>query len=248
MSFVRTEFSFDDLFDLQPAPRRVLPFLDLRFRPRRQVDTALFRGAGLYAVLFAPRHDAAAELVYVGKYLGRRNDPSGGNVILSRWWTHAASLTMRGHRVSLNRATLDALPAALPPGHPFAALAGVPALLKDRGCQAGLNRVMFAAEHVIDFMQLEHCAATRARMRFAYLRIADPGGDGGQLRRRISEAEGRVIAALRPRCNREIAAGTHLPGIGQQRVLDEAEAALDAVGVRPRPARRLAIELESHPA
>lgn len=248
MSFIRNEFGFDDLFDLQPAPRRELPFLDLRFRPRRrQVDAALFRGAGLYAVMFVPHHDAEAELVYVGKYLGRRDDPSGGNVVESRWWTHAASLTMRGHRISVNRATIAALPAVLPPGHPFTALAGNPALLKDRGCQAGLHRVMFAAEQP-DFMQLEHCAATRARMRFAYLRIADIGSNIVQVRRQVSEAEGRVIAALRPRCNREIAPGTHTPGITQRRFLAEAEAALDDVGTRPRPALRVAIELEAHPA
>lgn len=248
MRFIRTAFGFDDLFDLQPAPRHPVPFLNLRFRPKRQVDMTLFRGAGLYAVLFVPRHDAAAELVYVGKFLGRRNDPSGGNVVSSRWWTHAASMTMRGHRVSLNRATREAIAQALPSGHPFIALGDVPALQKDRGCQAGMNRVLFAAEHSADFLQLEHCAATRARMRFAYLRIGDPGGDIGQIRRKIGDAERRIIEALRPRCNSEIEPGTHLPGIAQQSFLDEAEAALEGLCVRSRPPSSRAIDVEAHPA
>lgn len=227
MMFFSRIFGFDDVLELKPARQPgPVPFLDLAFRARRRRDLAPFVGPGLYGVFFA--YDRApAELVYVGKYLGRRSDPSGGDVVRDRWWAHAASLTMRGHRVSLHAATVAALDAQLAPEHPFRLLIGArDTLERDRGCQAGLNRALFAANFVEDFAQLADCAATRARFSFAYLRIADPGDDVNAIRRRIGEAEDRLIDALRPRCNRETAPGAQARGITPSGFFDAARAML----------------------
>lgn len=235
MRFERSRFGFDDLFTLVPATRDAprAPFLDLRFVPGLDArHRHLVRGPGLYGIFFRRDDAAAHELVYVGKFRGRRTDPSGGNAVGTRWWAHAASLTMRGHRVSINPRTLGALPHVLPAGHAYLSLATAPAISKDRGCQAGLNRVLFAAAHVAPFAQLERCASTRARFRFGYVRVSGHGLGVAAIRDLIGAAETDLVARLRPQCNDATPRGGHLPGIGEDVFFAEAETVLAAAHLR----------------
>jgi hypothetical protein len=198
------------------TPHCGVPFLDLRFAARHYVPPEELCGPGIYGVFFG-LPGKVRRLVYVGSYRGRKANPFSGNVAADRWWTHAASLTMRGDRISIARRTAT-WAAGLRPSHAFQALARKPALRRDRGCSAGLNRVIFAHDNWRHFKSA--CPRNLLNMfEIIYLRVAPSAAATGcatsmalgvrrkmnRLSRWLRCVETTLIKELRPVCNYQIA-------------------------------------------
>lgn len=178
-------------------------FLDWRITRLRDALSEDLVGAGLYGVCYQDK------LVYVGKYLGTRGDLFSGNIISNRWWAHFASLTMRGHRISVPRMTLAKLlnnpPTPLNPKLRELLANLPPEITKDSGCVASLNRILFASQHWGRFGSSKP-SAVLADFSFVYVRIGkcSTRKSNIQLRNKISAAETEVIKILCPIANSEI--------------------------------------------
>lgn len=190
-----------------------LPFLDVRFAASRDAPPESLRGPGLYGIFFGEPGHRPRVLTYVGSYRGRRGAPYGGNVAEDRWWTHAASLTMRGDRISVARRTAR-WARKLDPDDPFRSLGSQDGMLVDRGCCAGFRRVLFAHPHRQRFAAAGP-EELLSLFEVVYLRLLPPGANGhaertdpAELGRRILLAETRLIGSLRPPCNYQISPGT----------------------------------------
>ena len=197
------------------TPRCGVPFLNLSFAVKSLAGNVFSPiGLGVYGLFFTPPDGEKERLIYAGMYRGPKKAPFGGHIVKDRWWTHAASVTMRGHRISIAKRTSSQLVGLLSfsSPHDFQHLA-VPAnplcLHKDNGCAAGINRVLFAKTHW-DFFGSANEANILAPFRIVYLRLGSkpPGMDGDTLRAEINQIEQRLIAALLPVCNDETKWGT----------------------------------------
>lgn len=197
-------FKAGEVLQVSSATHRLgVKFLDWRITRLRGVSSEDLVGAGLYGVCYQDK------LVYVGKYLGTRGNPFAGNIVSNRWWAHFASLTMRGHRISVPRMTLAKLlndpPTPLNPKLRNLLADVPPGITRDAGCVASLNRILFASQHWRRFGSSKPSAALDD-FSFVYVRI-DKGATRKskiQLRNKITEAENDVINKLCPMANSEV--------------------------------------------
>lgn len=132
-------------------PAKILPFMNTVFRPINSNSMDL-RAAGLYGIFFKTDTVNEPSLIYVGLYRNGKigsGEVFGGNVLLDRWVKHIATCSMRGANMGIGKRTAQ-LMRLLETGHPFHSL-GDPdvaeLIVRDRGCNAGENRVLFAKEH-----------------------------------------------------------------------------------------------------
>jgi len=204
MKILKKSFAGNEVLQVTPInPSSGIDFLNWRVSIRKGCDRANLKGPGLYGVFYR------GKLIYIGKFLGTRTNPFSGNIVVKRWWTHFASLTMRGHRLSFPKTTLTNLLegtlTALDPGIRDALTKAAQTLSKDRGCVTSMNRALFSNQNWTTF----NCAEPQALLRsfsFIYVRIAPSAlaDTVDALRERISYAEKIVIARLQPIANKEI--------------------------------------------
>jgi hypothetical protein len=71
-----------------------MPFADTIFK--RKTKHSSFGGAGLYAAYFDD------QLIYIGKFMGRKGNWSGGNVVEARWTKHIGTFTMRARDIGFS--------------------------------------------------------------------------------------------------------------------------------------------------
>ena len=199
--------SLSDVLSAEIREPRIssMPWLDMDFRARSSQHLEERRGCGLYGIFFnPPGKESDEQLIYVGKYLGLKNDPFDGDVIKNRWWTHVASISFRGRRNSISPSTLQSLlESAYLPEKLYNGLADAGALIhKDRGCKAGLNRLRFAISHW-DFFKDASPEEILKAFSAVYIQVepADCVKSLGQIREGISEAEKAHINELGPICN-----------------------------------------------
>lgn len=200
------EFSAAELFSIEPA--HAVPgnpaWANLRFRLTLR-DKAALAGAGIYAAFFDD------QLIYIGKYLGKKQAPFQGNIALARWDKHIGTLTLRGRALSFAEKSHQRILAL--PDHPVVtALKGASAktLLRDRGMLSTYNRGLFAIQHWDAFQELNEVAL--ARFSFVYVRLARQHAEGrwqtALIRERINEVEDQLVESLQPRCNAVVQDGS----------------------------------------
>ena len=178
------------------------------------------RGPGIYGLCFRENvHESDWRLIYIGSYCGitKPLNPFGGNVAQVRWWTHLASVTMRGCRVSISCGKINSLVSILFGGNQSAA-AGDPmfgqlmvprlCLCADNGCVTSVNRAVFSYKHKGLFLHqkptklLEH-------FKFVYVRLTSlpHSMQSGAVIQKIRAAEKDLIKRLCPQCNHVKTAG-----------------------------------------
>jgi len=223
-------FAADEVLcvEVSPRGRAGVWFLNWRIGAKRLLDRTApggrldYAGAGLYGLCFDDR------LIYVGSYLGSGKGGAfaTGDVVVSRWWTHVAAITVRGARVHLSKRSLRALTEDPGPGHPmvagFLAAAEPEKLHQDAGNLAPLRRLRFALAHRDVFLgeRTEPDDVLR-RFSYTYCRIdARPSAlTPLELKRRIEAAESRLINRLAPACNaRHVPNGRHPANVHQSNV------------------------------
>lgn len=204
--------------DIRESRINNMPWLDVDFRARSGKHLEERRGCGLYGIFFnPPGKESDDQLIYLGKYLGLKNDPFEGDVVKNRWWAHVATISFRGRRNSIAPATLQVLMESENlPEQLYNGLAGADALIhKDRGCGAGLNRVKFAISHWDFFKDASPEEILRA-FSAVYIQVEpeDCVTSLDQIRGSVSEAEKAQINELGPVCNAGPA------GLAVQKVVD----------------------------
>lgn len=197
-------FKAGDVLQIKPVtPKRGVECLDWRITYLNSGLSKDLVGAGLYGVCYQ------GKLVYVGSYLGRGNDPFLGNVVSTRWWAHLASLTMRGHRISIPQMTrarlLNNPPTPINPKLRKLLSAAPPEISRATGCVASLNRILFASKHW-GRLGSGKPNTVLGDFSFVYVRVGKGSTKKSisQLRQQITEAEKEVIAQLCPMANNEI--------------------------------------------
>lgn len=172
----------------------------LKQKSKSESDPDAWNGPGLYAIFYR------GELIYIGKYLGRRDNPYSGNIVATRWWAHFATLTLLGHRVSIPSGVLDLLPQNNK-GDLFRNLqqhaAITPRLTSHRGCVTSLNRLLFAGKYWSIFNTRDPKRLLND-FEFLYIRLRQSNVNVAYLRERISSAEDASIHKLMPKCNRGV--------------------------------------------
>ena len=182
-------------------------FMNVEFRPiYRRSEQAV--GCGLYGIFFRVDPQAAPFLIYTGQFKnGKNGDPFSGDVFEMRWWKHLATMTMRDRRVGVAETTANYLSQQLA----TRALSEItkPALrermVRDRGCMAGLRRVLFADAY---WAQFANCQPDDllSYFSFTYVRLVRSSNEmksQSLIRKQISNAEKRTINTLLPYCNKE---------------------------------------------
>lgn len=224
--FMPTSFQYQcpDVVAVKHGPASgsaTMPFLNRHIHARH--GRTPITGPGIYGLYF----DGA--LIYIGKYQGTKADVFGGDIAEQRWWKHIASITLRGHRLSIARRTIHAIAneqAAVVEDSPVAhALRAVgTGLSTDRGCSSGYNRVRFAIQHWSSFDQDGHWDSGQvlSRFTFVYVRFDPRAGTAANagfslapdtIRRRVSAVEHQLIRSYAPPCNNETKWGTVAPTI-----------------------------------
>lgn len=187
-----------------------IPFLNIRFRAKTNgMDAESLAGPGIYALSYKSSDSAGLTgIIYVGKYLGLRHNPFSGNVAKLRWWTHAGAFTMRGHKLHVARNTVAMLARELPTrAHAFIRFLEPSAdIFKDRGNQAGLNRVRFALSNWERFGRASP-ANVLNDFSVTYLRLSVSRLSRPEVRRAVSQAEVLLIDELQPIGNGGIKGG-----------------------------------------
>lgn len=219
-----------------PRQRTDVQFLNLAFRPTRG---RRMPGAGIYAIFFTPPQvtgDASGDerLIYVGKYLGKRDAPFGGNVLRDRWWAHSGTLTMRGYRLSVTKSVVSHLRAnlhddATGTSHVLIQAAETSILTCDNGCVSGKNRIRFAQQHWSHFGNAEPEEILRP-FRIIYARFGEmpASHDVESLRSAIGSVERELIMTLRPWCNGDTGVGEHRDDVSPENFRSAAQNLLAA--------------------
>jgi len=199
-----SKYRLDELLTVSSVPEGKrptrVPFLNLRFDAKPLVSTNALCGPGVYGLSFTrAESDNHPVIIYVGKYLGEAANSFSGNVARLRWWTHAGSFTMRGHRIHIAPRTIAALTDRLSGcHHEFQSLCGPDAdVVTDRGNMAGLNRALFALSHW-DRFGTASPQDILGGFGVSYLRVARTELPTNALRDAISRAEATLIAEMRP--------------------------------------------------
>jgi hypothetical protein len=203
-------FKGSELFSCSETtpPAEMLPFMNLSFQISGGIDKEALKGAGLYGVFFKGASGLTPKLIYVGLF---RNGNIGsgtafeGNILRDRWVKHIATCSMRGHNVGIGQRTARIAKIILGT-HPLAAL-GHPdvanAIVRDRGCNAGENRVIFARNNW-DVLDAEGKDIID-RFTFSYVRIQAPLGNENDdnVREVVAASEKKLKTSLLPICNGE---------------------------------------------
>jgi hypothetical protein len=174
---------------------------DLTIDSNRSLSKELAGGAGLYAIHFR------ADLLYVGKFCGKRSNPFDGRVCDIRWSRHIGSLTMRDRRISLSAGRCKQLRGTTPPLIDITRAMTATTIHQNRGRATSKNRALFAAEHWAEFARIQDHGGLQ-EFHFTYTKIEPADGvDRTQIRNIVSQAERQAIDTLQPRCNGEVREG-----------------------------------------
>ena len=189
---------------------------NLTIDSNRALSNEEARGAGLYAIHFR------GDLLYVGKFCGKRSDPFAGRICDIRWSRHIGTLTMRDRRISLSEGRIEQLrrSSAAPLADIVQAMQAQ-TIYQNRGRATSINRALFAAEHWAEFARIEDAIGLTG-FQITYVQIEPTAAiDQMLVRDIVSRAEKFAINRLQRRCNGEIR-----EGMGMSATLDEAREVL----------------------
>ena len=225
LAMVTQSFNAREVLHAQPLTRvptaSGISFFNVSITARHapELSPALV-GSGVYGLFQRRSEDTSADLIYIGKYQGHRDQPFAGNVAQQRWWTHIASVTARGDRMSISRRTAQYLKTQHCLGADIKSFRELAVdatqnevLFQDRGCVAGLNRILFALRHWDQFRP-ESNPDLLAPFFFHYVRLVPQStvtavqaiqkqSSVKALRSLISQAENALIQQLNPPCNHQ---------------------------------------------
>jgi hypothetical protein len=211
-----------------PIGKCGIRFLDWRcyVRPakhlgERRIFANDLEGPGIYGLCFRENLDNLNwKLIYIGHYLGKRTgkkpgiNPFGKNVARDRWWTHIASVTMRGHRISIDPTVLSNFIATHFPGKKSFILDLMIGPLHNQksclsvknGCVTSEKRLAFAFKYKALFLTtnpaniLDHFCFFYVRCDVAPF-VPISGKRDKKIRAEIKKTETDLIKILRPECN-----------------------------------------------
>jgi hypothetical protein len=213
MEICITKYTAYELFDIEQSDAILgtPEWMNLIFR-RKGDRGEDFGGPGIYACFYKN------ELIYIGKFLGKRENVFSGDVASMRWAKHIASFTLSGRKQSFSSRSLKKIAASKDcfPKQGIGAADSV-AMTRDRGIMSTYNRYLFAAQNWNCFQIIY--SSDLEEFSFLYVRVSVVDADSHEiLRQRISHSEDILVNELRPRCNAVIEPGTHTEGLTSEKV------------------------------
>lgn len=208
MEYSCTQYTADKLFEIHESDEILgtPKWMNLIFR-QKGVRGKEFGGAGIYACFYN------SELIYIGKFLGKKSSMFLGDVASMRWVKHTASFTLRGRKQSFSRKSVKKI-AESEDFFPKEDIIGADsvAMTRDRGVVSTYNRYLFAAQNWNNFQKMT--SRELEDFSFLYVRVHDIySGTDETLRKLISRTEDNLVSKFRPRCNAVIERGSHLEGM-----------------------------------
>lgn len=231
-SVVKRRFDRMDFFNAVKAtpPGDKVTFLNLSFKSRVKPG-AQFNGGGLYGFFYRTDVHADPSLIYVGLFKNGNDRPVfEGNIVAARWNNHIAAFSARGKNIGISERTAQSL-RALPEPHELQSIADPSIseiLVRDRGCQAGENKIFFSKKHW-DFLGDTDGEELLSRFSFSYVQLKS-GASGemdGAIRNVIENAEKNVIKHLAPYCNYQTKRGQHASNVTMSEFEELAELELN---------------------
>lgn len=210
-------FNAFDIIDV--VERENLPgmpgWMNLQFKVKPGLAKDDFKGAGIYAIFYK------GELIYIGKFLGKKKAPFEGNVIDTRWTKHIGTLTLRSRTLSMAQKTLHRL---FQENHSLILdlqSSNIKTLKRDRGNASTYNRFVFGLAHWSVFKSslseglkgFEFLYVSLEPEAVSHLSVQD-------IRSHISSTEGKLVNEFLPKCNAVVASNKCLPPLEQQQVAD----------------------------
>lgn len=202
--------------------QNALPFADTIFK--RKAKHPGFGGAGLYAAYFDD------QLIYIGKFMGRKDNWTGGNVVEARWSKHIGTFTMRARDFGLSarafaeisryiEITESGVPAELFEGFRSAKKE---VLCRETGCMSTFSRFHVA----LNIWQVTKGEVDLGRFAFIYSKL-DGDLSTQPVRALVSNAETDVLSRLHPPGNTiarrtvtPLPSATELAEIFESRLMD----------------------------
>jgi hypothetical protein len=175
-----------------------IDFLNLKFKANMNLKDELI-GPGIYGLFYNEY------LIYAGLFInGNKGSPFGGNIADMRWKKHIATVTMRGKDVTVAKSTaryLDQMKV-----NDSIANICIPdieeVITKERGCVAGLRRVLFALQNWPRFEAMTPTNILEP-FSFSYIRLNSSSQNYNTARKKVKRSEKDVIRQLEPFCNKE---------------------------------------------
>jgi hypothetical protein len=198
MNLMTSNFIADDLFKISYVkPIHGMPLWANLMFSKTNNNRAEFSGPGIYAILFRD------QLIYVGKFLGKKTNPWSGDIRDTRWDKHLGSMTLRSRNISFSKKSLD----RILEGNKSYLLDDIhksnpQALLRDRGCLSTFNRFSFGSRHWNLFLNFDE--SHLKLFQFLYVRVSTCTLDTHEIRKLVSEAEDQIVKILNPYCNASI--------------------------------------------
>ena len=173
--------------------QNALPFADTIFKGKAKHHN--FGGAGLYAAYFDD------QLIYIGKFMGRKGNWAGGNVVEARWTKHIGTFSMRARHIGFSARAFAEITR-----HIEASESGIPAeladgvrnakkelLCRETGCMSTFSRFRVAS----DIWRLTNGEVDLGRFNFIYSKLQ---GDWSTepVRALVSAAETDVLRRHHP--------------------------------------------------
>lgn len=193
-------YNGNDLFKISTKPAVIgnPAWADLVIQGQNASQRA-HHGPGIYACFFEN------QLIYIGKFLGKKLSPFSGSVLSMRWEKHVGSMTLRAQKLSFSKKAFWNIcnrPSQSGPVQDIRA-ANPRTVIRDRGIMSNYKRVLFAETH----WHLFNAPAALPLELFDFLFVAvvdDPvslGLSTLQIRKIVSDVESSLVQVMRPCCN-----------------------------------------------
>jgi len=199
--FTRHYFSAQDIFLIgQVEPLPAMPAI-ANLRISKNYTGPATDGCGLYFIEYQ------GNLIYIGKFLGTKSDPFGGDIFSARWCRHMSTLPVRGARISIGNSLVQRFQSE-ESSHPLASIlnsSDQTVLAHDRGFMVPFNRLKFAALHWKSFEQQDN--SWISDFQFGYLQLSKSHWVGypiQEIREIVNKVESLAIERFKPICNAEI--------------------------------------------
>jgi hypothetical protein len=170
-----------------------LPSADTIFKGKAKHHS--FGGAGLYAAYFDD------QLIYIGKFMGRKGNWAGGNVVEARWTKHIGTFSMRARHIGFSARAFAEITR-----HIEASESGIPAelaegirnakkelLCRETGCMSTFSRFRVAS----DIWRLTNGEVDLSRFNFIYSKL-DGDWSTEPVRAQVSAAETDMLNRYHP--------------------------------------------------
>jgi hypothetical protein len=200
-----------ELFEININKDLIFPF-NIDFNYRKEIPNFRWDGPGIYLIFYKE------ELIYIGSYVSAGEK---SNILKVRWWTHLASITMRGSKIGFGKkSNWEKKMAYLKNGELKQLLQKEKKhfkhRLRDTGCVSTEKRMQYACTNWSDFKNFN--VDTLTQFNVQYFKILHPYNN---IQQTIHQMELDLIREINPKCNKQY--NDKMPSLSQEISVEKAK-------------------------